>query len=522
VPLGTGEAGEIAVKSDYLALAYWGRDDLTEASFSSLGNEESGRLYLTGDLGRVQANGYLEHLGRKDSQIKIRGYRVNMAEVKAALLGLDGIANAEVAVREDEPGHKALVAYLVPEEGHKPQVEKVRREISLSLPDYAMPAAFAVLDELPQTPTGKVDTRQLPDPLARRPELQRGWRAPENEHEQTLVDLWKDVLVARPIGTDDNFFDLGGDSLGAIQLMTRINHLYGKHLQVAVLLEAPTIRKMAAILRGEETIRTDTGLVPLQPDGDETAFFCVPPAAKTALVLADLAGYFAPNRPFYGLQHVGMNSDKEPHDRVEDMAAHYLEKVREAQPDGPYCLGGMCFGGIVALEMALQLKSAGQPVACLAVLDTLYQPRLRFSAMTPRFIFNQIRRLSKHKRLGIALARRFRPDAALPGGLGLRRTHGENTLPTARQAAGGRDGDAWKKGWIRHYSARGDYRLGWANQSFSFHPHKTPEEGDGWLVTYFNRAVAKIRGAGHSLGQGHILSGTKRPFPGSGAARPVE
>jgi thioesterase domain-containing protein len=247
--------------------------------------------------------------------------------------------------------------------------------------------------------------------------------------------------------------------------MTRINHLYGKHLQVAVLLEAPTIRKMAAVLRGEETIRTDTGLVPLQPHGDEPAFFCVPPAGKTALVMADLAEHFAPNRPFYGLQHVGMNSDIKPHDRVEDMAAHYLEKVREAQPEGPYYLGGMCFGGIVALEMVLQLESAGQSVACLAILDTMNPPRLRFSAMTPGLILGQIRRLNKHRirrlrkqmRLGRALARRFRPDAALPGGRGLRLAHGRNTLPRAQQAAG-KDADKARKAWVRRYSHRGDYR----------------------------------------------------------------
>lgn len=457
VTLGIGEEGEIAVKSDYLAMSYWGRDDLTEASFRPSGDDEKGRLYMTGDLGRVRSNGYLEHLGRKDSQIKIRGYRVNMAEVKAALLSLGGIANAEVAVREDEPGHKVLVAYLVPQPGHTPQVDKVRREISTSLPDYAMPAAFAVLDELPLTPTGKVDTLRLPDPLTHRPGLQRDWRAPENEEEQTLVDLWEEILVVRPIGTDDDFFDLGGDSLGAIQLMTRINHLYGKQLQVAVLLEAPTIRKMAAILRGEAAVRNDSGLVPLQPHGGETAFFCVPPAGKTALVLADLAGHFAPDRPFYGLQHLGMNTDEEPHDRIEEMAAYYLQSVREAQPEGPYYLGGLCFGGIVALEMALQLRSAGESVACLAILDSLQPPRLRISAMRPRIILGKIRALRGRKLLARALGERLRPIATFLGRRGFRLAHNTNSRGSAHRAKGNGHVQA-KNAWIRRYSARGDYR----------------------------------------------------------------
>jgi amino acid adenylation domain-containing protein len=241
------QIGELALRSRFGALGYWRRPDLTEAAFLSDSSDPGKRIYRTGDLGRRAPDGCLYHLGRKDFQVKIRGYRVEVAEVETALLSVDGVKEAVVVGREDTPGDKRLVAYLVAS-GPPVSVSELRRLLAASLPDYMVPSIFITLDSLPLTPTGKVDRRSLPAPQAKRPQLENPYVEPSSPLEETLVKIWAEVLGLEQVGVDDPFLELGGNSLLAMILASRV--LKALHVQVPLraLFEAPTVAQMATVI----------------------------------------------------------------------------------------------------------------------------------------------------------------------------------------------------------------------------------------------------------------------------------
>jgi amino acid adenylation domain-containing protein len=243
--------GEIAVRSRYLAPGYWRRPDLTAAAFrpDPAGGPE--RIYRTGDLGRRLPDGCLIHCGRKDFQVKIRGFRVEVAEVEGALLSLPKVQEAVVVVREDRPGDRRLVAYLVPTARPAPTVTVLRKALADALPDYMVPAAFVVLDALPKTPGGKVDRRALPAPGRARPALDQPLVAPRTPVEAAVGAIWAEVLGLDEVGMHDNFFDLGGHSLAASQVLARVSETFHVALPVRTLFEAPTVTGLAlAVVQG--------------------------------------------------------------------------------------------------------------------------------------------------------------------------------------------------------------------------------------------------------------------------------
>jgi thioesterase domain-containing protein/acyl carrier protein len=191
--------------------------------------------------------------------------------------------------------------------------------------------------------------------------------------EEELAEIWKEVLSLDSVGIDDNFFDLGGHSLIAARLFAQIEKKFGKKLPLATLFRAPTIEQLAACLRQEEWGPSWSSLVPIQPSGSKPPFFCVHAHGGNVLNFSDLARRLGTGQPFYGLQAQGLDGEQPRHVRIEDMAAHYLSEIKTIQPDGPYFLGGYCFGGTVAFEMAQQLKAQGEQVALIAVIDS-YAP----------------------------------------------------------------------------------------------------------------------------------------------------
>lgn len=242
------DIGEIAVKSRYLSPGYWRRPDLTQAAF--LPDPEGGneRIYLTGDLGRKLPDGRFLCMGRKDFQVKIRGYRIELAEIELTLLTLDTIKEAVVMAREDRPGDPCLVAYLVPKTFPPPTVITLRHFLTERLPDYMIPSAFVFLESLPLAPNGKVNRRALPAPAKTRPNLETSLVAPRQAVEETLGKIWAEVLGLDQVGIHDAFLDLGGDSLQAMRIISRIIQTFGVKLPVRVLLETPTVATMAKII----------------------------------------------------------------------------------------------------------------------------------------------------------------------------------------------------------------------------------------------------------------------------------
>jgi amino acid adenylation domain-containing protein len=243
--VGVDEIGEIAVRSRYLSPGYWGNAELTQAKFIVGSDGGDNRLYLTGDLGRMLADGSLVHLGRKDFQVKVRGYKIDVAEIERALLALDSIEAVVVVARADRDDDLSLVAYLVSAITPAPTISALRRALSAKLPEYMIPASFVLLEALPTTPTGKVDRGRLPLTDRTRPALDAVFVRPRSECERSLTIIWQDVLHIDKIGIDDNFFDLGGNSLRLAEVNLKLHTVFEKDISLVEMFALPTVRTLA-------------------------------------------------------------------------------------------------------------------------------------------------------------------------------------------------------------------------------------------------------------------------------------
>jgi len=251
--VGFDQPGEIAVRSRYLSPGYWGGPDLTHPALFPASSGETERLYRTGDLGSMRSDGCLMHLGRKDFQVKIRGYRVEIAEVEMALMDLDVVAKTVVVAREDVSGHKRLIAYVVAQSIPAPTATTLRNSLGAKLPDYMIPSAFVVLDDLPFIGIGKVDRNALPVPGNSRPELDVRYAAPRTPIEEELSRIWAEVLSLDRVGIHDSFFHLGGDSLAATRLVSQVMKTFQLEVPLKVLFEAPTVADMAIVIAQNHT-----------------------------------------------------------------------------------------------------------------------------------------------------------------------------------------------------------------------------------------------------------------------------
>jgi amino acid adenylation domain-containing protein len=247
-PVGPLEVGEITVKSRYLAPGFWRRPELTGATFLPDPNGGEDRLYRMGDLGRRLPDGCLFILGRKDSQVKVRGYRVELGEVEAALLSLDGIREVAVLGRTDGHGDIRLVAYLAPDREPAPTVEWLRSSLLERLPDYMVPAGFVIMSALPRGATGKIDRGALPDLDQTRPRLAQVFTPPRTNVEHAIARIWGDVLGLEQVGVDDEFLALGGDSLLATRIASRVEDRFQVSLPLHSLIQANTVSRMAAAI----------------------------------------------------------------------------------------------------------------------------------------------------------------------------------------------------------------------------------------------------------------------------------
>ncbi|MGB7440888.1 MAG: amino acid adenylation domain-containing protein [Coleofasciculaceae cyanobacterium] len=369
---GIGELGEIHVRTPYLSKGYVGNEQLTKERFiinpfTQIAND---RLYKTGDLARYLPDGNIEFLGRVDNQVKIRGFRIELGEIQTVLTRHPDVRETVVIAREDQPGDKRLVAYVVAVHEQAPTTKELRHFLEEKLPNYMVPSAFVVLDMLPLTPNGKVDYRALPAPALNRNELEETFVAPQDELERQLTKIWEKVLGIQPIGRQDNFFELGGHSLLAVRLFAKIEELFGKNLPLVTLFQAPTIEQLASTIRNKSWLSAWSSLVPIRASGSKPPLFCIHGGGFNVLIYHDLANYLGPDYPVYGLQAQGLDGNTILHGRYEDMAADYIKHMRTVQPEGPYFLAGVSAGGNIGLEMAHQLQAQGQKVALLAMFDT--------------------------------------------------------------------------------------------------------------------------------------------------------
>ncbi|MFO0762765.1 MAG: amino acid adenylation domain-containing protein [Byssovorax sp.] len=370
-----GVAGELYIGGDGLAHGYLHRPSLTSERFvpSPFGPTPEARLYRTGDRARLRPDGALEFLGRADQQVKIRGYRIELDEVTAALEQHPAVRQAVVVARDDGSGDKRLVAYLVASAEGAPAPEELRAFLRQKLPEMMVPAAFVRMDALPLTPNGKIDRRALPAPESGDIHGTQGLVLPRDETESMLAAIWCDVLGLQTVGVLDSFFDLGGHSLLAVKMLDELKTATGKSLPLAALFEARTVAALASLIRAEETENRWPTLVPIKPEGVRRPLFLVSRPNVNALGYVALARHVDPSFPIYGLQdqYPEESALHRPYTKEEydAWATAYLARMRTIQPKGPYLIGGMCEGALIAFTMARHLEAQGETVALLAMMD---------------------------------------------------------------------------------------------------------------------------------------------------------
>jgi amino acid adenylation domain-containing protein len=379
-PAPVGVPGELCIGGHGLARGYRSQPDLTAERFvpnpfpTTLGD----RLYRTGDLARYWPDGRLEHLGRLDFQVKIRGFRVEVGEVEAVLRRHPSIAEVVVAAKDDRTGGKQLVAYVVARPDQPLALSDVRAFAQANLPAYMVPSHIVRLDTFPLTANNKVDVAALPEPTEERAAAAEPPRPPCGQLEVQLTALWRHVLGQDAVAVHDNFFDLGGHSLKAVQLLSHLEKLYGRRLPLAVLFDAPTVARMAALLAESAWESAWECLVAIQPTGSAAPLFLVPGVGGTTLVFGKLARLLGPDQPVYGLQARGLDGKDKPFTSVVEAATHYLSDVRSLRPSGPYVIAGSCTGGVIAYEMAQQLQRQGEHVT-LMVIESWHPSSYRLS-----------------------------------------------------------------------------------------------------------------------------------------------
>ena len=372
-PVPVGVPGELHIGGAGLARGYRNHPDLTAAKFirHPFNTEPVARLYKTGDLARYRSDDTIECLGRIDHQVKVRGYRIELGEIEALLGHHPAISDAVVVAREDEPGDRRLVAYLVATGTGQsaPSSADLRRFLGAHVPDYMVPMAFVPLDALPLTPNGKVDRSALPAPSPAA--AAAGEEAPPLTVHYQLIHIWEDLLGVRGIGLKDSFFDLGGHSLLAVRLLDRIERDIGKKIPLATLFTAATIEQLTQVLLRHDAGSSEPWLVKIQDSGSRRPFFFLHGDYDGGgFYCATIARHLGADQPFYALQPHGLSGRAVPL-TVEAMAADYLQALRSVQPEGPYLLGGFCLAGLVAFELARQLRADGQTVDAVVLIDTV-------------------------------------------------------------------------------------------------------------------------------------------------------
>ncbi len=371
-----GAVGELYLGGPGLASGYVNRAELTAERFvpHPFDVTPGARLYRTGDLARWRADGMLDFVGRIDAQVKIRGFRIEPEEIEATLATHPEVRSAVVVVRERAPGDRELVAYVVLRTSLS-DLTTLGAHLKQHLPAFMIPASFVPIAAVPLTPVGKVDRAALA--RLETPSVNTQWLPPRDPLEARLIALWEDVLGVRPVGVKDDFFALGGHSLGAVRIVQQVERLFGQRLPLSALQVNTTVESLARLLLRRERGHFALPLVRLQDGGGRRPFFFFHGDLNGGgFYCRELARHLGPDQPVFAIHPLGLDHRRVPA-TIEAMAHEHLAQIRALQPHGPYFIGGYCNGGLTAYEVARTLAAAGEAVEPVVLIAAAADTRLR-------------------------------------------------------------------------------------------------------------------------------------------------
>ena len=371
-----GEEGELCIGSLSLALGYHHRIPLTQEHFipNPFEPHRFKLIYKTGDLVRWLPSGVLEYLGRNNDQVKINGVRIEPKELVLTVLHHSDVSDCFVVKKIDTHGHDYLACYLKPKKEHI-NLTAIKKELKAKFPAFMLPRVYIIIQTIPLTINGKIDTASLPEPDFTQTILETP-KTNEDTHE--LMLLWQKVLETNQISSNDNFFDAGGASLLALKLISLIQGQFNVTLRIRDLYTHPTLKEQMNLIkkRQQETIKSiksqndiPNPIICLQPKGNKTPLFLIHPIGGTIFWFTKLARTMENQRPIYGIQDPGIDIERPVLNSIEEMASFYLNHIKTIQPQGPYLIGGASFGASVAAHIAYELKLQNEQVASLIVLD---------------------------------------------------------------------------------------------------------------------------------------------------------
>lgn len=370
-PVTIGVEGYLYTGGEGLALYYVNKKELTDLKFidNPFSIDKKDKLYNTGDIARWKNDGNIEFIGRDDNQLKVRGFRVEIAEIEQIILGFSGISECAVIGHGDSALTKKIIAFVV-FNNSETTIDELRQYLEKSLPDYMMPSYIHQLEKLPLNEQGKVNKRQLASQTESGDQLQPEFTAPISEIEKFLVEAWKRALGVTEISTTVNFFKSGGHSLAAVQILSEIEVEYNIRLPLSVFFENTTIHDFAKILVSHAKNINWQSLTPINTKGNKIPLFIVHGGGLNVLLFNTMAHKMSPDQPIYALQAKGLDGKAAPLTSIEEMASYYISEIVKVAPKGPFALAGYSLGGYIAFEMAMQLKKMNFNVPFLAMFDT--------------------------------------------------------------------------------------------------------------------------------------------------------
>lgn len=371
-----GFVGELYIAGDGVAKGYLNDTALTQAKFlpNPFSTDANAKMYRSGDLAKINPDGSIAFYGRKDNQVKIRGLRIEMGEIEYHLRQLPSIKDAVVIVRDDIGfDQQSIVAYIVGDEQLSDPINAMvinqwRDQLGALLPSYYIPNFFVALNALPLTSSGKLNRKQLPKPDINTIPIHDTLDSLTPLQTQ-LKSIWMEFLGLKFIGLQDDFFELGGHSLIAIQVMTKIKKETGVQIPISALFQYPTIQSLSRLIETNAQ-QNFSCLVPIKPTGSKPPLFLIHGDGLNVLVFKSFSKYISADQPIWGIQSKGLDGKSLPENTIEAIAKDYLNEILTLFPEGPYNFAGYSFGGLVAYELAKQLKCMDKQVNFVGILDT--------------------------------------------------------------------------------------------------------------------------------------------------------